>query len=214
MYHLELRQFPHNLCRFNLDEHALGEIVGPWTRETSLKIEDQEWLPQKAKLKILEGPQIPLNELTMGRGWRAAERQGKDVTKRVLAAARQAAAPPTVRPGSQPDNGVLADSLGLELLALLASGPVGLSRAWRAAGERFPERSPSECLALAEAAVRSLLKARLIALVQADGLDGRGEGASDGGDSEVREGLVEQVLRSLESWTGHGEPDGVRMRRV
>ena len=35
-----------------------------------------------------------------------------------------------------------------------------------------------------------------------------------GGDSEVREGLVEQVLRALESWTGHGEPDGVRMRRV
>ena len=75
----------------------------------------------------------------MGRGWRAAERQGKDVTERVLAAARRGrAAPAHTRPAwhraAAATNGVLAaDSLGLELLALLASGPAGSHGAWRLA---------------------------------------------------------------------------------
>ncbi len=134
-----------------------------------------KWIPHQAKLKILEGPRIPLSQLTMGRGWRAAERQGRDVTDLMLAAAKQAAAPPsppapsetappTPAPSTslptqpaQPDSALVADSLGLELLALLAGGPAPLSAAWRRAAERFPERTPSENLELAERAVRSLL---------------------------------------------------------
>ena len=37
MYHLEIRQFPHNVCRFNLSERELLPIAVPWARE--------EWEP-------------------------------------------------------------------------------------------------------------------------------------------------------------------------
>ena len=69
MYHLELRQFPHNMCRFNLTEeelHAL--VVEAWTREQWIELGDRKWSPQQAKLTILEGPRIPMEQLTMGRG--------------------------------------------------------------------------------------------------------------------------------------------------
>jgi hypothetical protein len=220
VYHLELRQFPHNLCRFNLDEQELRAIVEPWTREPWVEIEEQKWIPHKAKLTILEGPEIPLNQLTMGRGWRTAERQSKDVTERVLAAAKQAyastssdstsSAPPQQM---QPDSALVADSLGLELLALLASAPAPLSKAWRVAAERYTERSPSETLALAERAVRSLLQARLIVLTWTPAHDTEGQGRSHRDGTELREEQAEPVLRALDSWAEHREPTGVHMRR-
>ena len=101
MYHVELRQFPHNLCHFNLDERELGAIVEAWTTDPWVEIEGRKWNPDKAKLKILEGPEIPLDQLTMGRGWRTAEREGTDVTERVLAAAK-AAAPASQSPPRRP----------------------------------------------------------------------------------------------------------------
>ena len=230
MYHLELRQFPHNLCRFNLDDQELRAIVEPWMREPWVEIEGQKWLPHQARLKILEGPRIPLSQLTMGRGWRTAERQGRDVTDLVLAAAKQAAAPPPPAPSetapptaapstslptqpAQPDSALVADSLGLELLALLAGGPAPLSAAWRRAAERYSERTPSESLELAERAVRSLLQARLIVLTGPPAKDGDGQPRSRGEPSDLEEGQVEPLLRALDSWRDHREPP-VQMRRA
>ena len=170
MYHLELRQFPHNLCRFNLTEQELRAIVEPWTRDPWVELGERKWRPETAKLTVLEGPQIPLSQLSMGRGWRIVQRNGKDVTERVLAAAKQepadVAGSPELPQQAPPDAALVADSLGLELLALLGDGPAPLSQAWRLAAARFPERSPSECLAIAEAAAESLLRSGLIALLQ------------------------------------------------
>ena len=88
MYHVELRQFPHNLCRFNLSEHELRAIAERWAREQWVALGDRKWDPHQARLTILEGPEIGPEQLTMGRGWRAAQRSGSDVTGRVLADAR------------------------------------------------------------------------------------------------------------------------------
>ena len=144
MYHIELRQFPHNLCHFNLDEGALGVIVKAWTTEPWVEIEGRKWNPFQAKIKIIEGPEIPLGQLNMGRGWRTVERNGTDVTERVLATATEAAR--AAAPGAQqapPDAALEADSLGIELLSMLADGPAPLYYAWRVAGTRFTERSAS-----------------------------------------------------------------------
>jgi hypothetical protein len=226
VYHVELRQFPHNLCRFNLDERELRELVEPWTREPSVEIEEQKWFPHKAKLTIFEGPQIPLDQLTMGRGWRIAERQGRNVTERVLAAARQAAAPAapdSTAPDStasassqhaQSDPALVADSLGLELLALLSAGPAPLATAWRVAADRYSERLPSECLELAERAVRSLLQARLVVLTQVPAHDAGAQDRSTGDAAELPEAQVEQALGAPESWAEPREGTGVHMRRV
>jgi hypothetical protein len=216
VYHLELRQFPHNLCRFNLGEQELRAIVEPWARDPWVELGERKWRPETAKITVLEGPHIPLDQLSMGRGWRAVQRDGKDVTERVLATAKQAvAAVSQASPQSSPsDAALVADSLGLEVLAALADGPVALSRAWRLADARFPERSPSECLALAEEAVRSLLRAGLVALLKAGPDDAQQSGDPHLHGERVGEGDVDRLLRTPESWAGPGGAGDVLLRRV
>lgn len=92
MYHVELRQFPHNFCRFNLTERELREtILDAWSRGEWIELGERKWNPHQANLTVIEGPQLPVGELSMGRGWRNAERRGDDVTEQLLAAARVAA---------------------------------------------------------------------------------------------------------------------------
>ncbi len=168
MYHVELRHFPHNMARFNLTDAELTAIVEPWVRDRMVEFGERKWSPQQAKITIFEGPRMPLDQLTMGRGWRAAERESENVTNAVLAAAREGlAAAPASTPGApasaQPPaaNGALADPLALGVLAdprsiasLLGNDPAGLLAAWRDVAARSTGLSPSESLALAERQLR------------------------------------------------------------
>jgi len=90
VFHLELRQFPHNVCRFNLSEGELRAIVEPWAREQVVEVGERKWSPHTARLTILQGPHLDVGQLAMGRGWRNAQRQSEDVTERVVAAAGEA----------------------------------------------------------------------------------------------------------------------------
>jgi hypothetical protein len=181
VYHVELRQFPHNLCRFNLSDEELGAIVTSWVLERPLELGERKWNAQQATMTVLEGPRLGLQQLAMGRGWRAAQRQSQDVTERVIADAREtlvgarsAERPPAPGPpagGSSPGIGgggapqapstettaVLGDplALGVALASLLGPDPGGLLAAWRRAAAEHPGLSPSEALALAEQAVGS-----------------------------------------------------------
>jgi hypothetical protein len=164
MYHVELRHFPHNMARFNLTDAELGAIVEPWVRDQMVEFGERKWSPQQAKITIFEGPRMPLDQLTMGRGWRAAERESENVTDAVLAAARDALAaaapartpapPVSAEPASA--NGALADplALGVQLASLLGDDPAGLLAAWRDVAARATGLSPSESLALAERQLR------------------------------------------------------------
>jgi len=163
MYHLELRQFPHNVCRFNLTEEELRPIVEPWAREQVIEVGERKWSPHQAKLTILEGPALAMEQLTMGRGWRAAQRQSEDVTERILVAASHAGADESLSPAPDvsADAGSLRDPLALGVLADLRSvaallGPdaTALLEAWRSAAARSPGLAPSASLALAEEAIR------------------------------------------------------------
>jgi hypothetical protein len=170
MYHLELRQFPHNLCRFNLTEQDLGALLAPWVLDKPLELGERKWSPHQATLTVLEGPQLELQQLSMGRGWRAAQRNSEDVTARVIAAATETQAPtaagarPQPPPGRAqvaPDPSVAAPltadplALGVELASLLGGEPARLLAAWRQASAGNPGLSPSEALALAEAGLGS-----------------------------------------------------------
>jgi hypothetical protein len=165
MYHVELRQFPHNFCRFNLTETELREaVLDAWARGEWIEFGERKWNPQQAKLIVVEGPQIPLEQLSMGRGWRIVEREGKDVTEQLIAAAHSANAPAAGSTAtSEQVRSQAAAALGLdpgvaslvaELLGLLGEDPAALMRAWQLALEGHQDRTPSECLALAEALVR------------------------------------------------------------
>ncbi len=172
MYHLELRHFPHTVWRFNLTEQQLRVIVAPWVRGEIVELGEHKWNPEQARLTILDGPEIALGQLTLGRGWSTAERHSEDVTERVLAAARSAGAPTLPAPAtpspasvgtpapaavSAPAPSPPADAfaLGVQMAALLGSDPMRLLEAWRAAAASSPGRAPSETLALAEQAIAS-----------------------------------------------------------
>jgi hypothetical protein len=179
VYHLELRQFPKRVHRFNLDGPAVGAIVLPWVQEHVVELGEQKWSPHQAEITILEGPEVPLDRMSMGRGWGAAERVSEDVTQRVLAEARQAIAtgaagteaarPPQApapgtgagteeapagagqaQPASAAGGGADPLTVGLELAALLGSEPSRLLAAWRSVAARSSGLAPSESLALAE----------------------------------------------------------------
>jgi hypothetical protein len=182
MYHLELRQFPHNLCRFNLSEQDLRALLAPWVLERPLELGERKWSPHQATITVLEGPRLELQQLSMGRGWRAAQREGEDVTARVIAAASGASAsaglqpqspaspsapapagsptvpaPPQAPAGSPVDASPLADplALGVQLASLLGDDPARLLAAWRQLSAENPRLSPSETLALAEESLGS-----------------------------------------------------------
>lgn len=161
MFHVELRQFPHNFCRFNMSEQELRTaVLEAWARKEWLELGERRWDPNQASLTVLEGPRLSMQDLSMGRGWRNAQRGGSDVTERMLASARVLPAGPG--DGTRTDAGqtvvarpdVDIGSLAAELVVLLGEEPLALMRAWQLALERHPDRSPSECLALAEELVR------------------------------------------------------------
>jgi hypothetical protein len=152
MFHVEMRQFPHNFCSFNVGDDELRAIVDPWIRDRPVDFGERRWSPLEARLKILEGPELSLQQLSMGRGWQAATRSSEDVTERVLATARQAAASAAQSPLLAPGGGGLSDPLafGVQIASLLGSDPARLLEAWRAAAVGSPGLAPSQTLALAE----------------------------------------------------------------
>jgi hypothetical protein len=176
VYHLELRQFPKRVQRFNLDGPAVGAIVLPWVQERVVELGEHKWSPHQATITILEGPEVPLDRVSLGRGWAAAERVSQDVTQRVLAEARHALATGAAGTGAAGTGAVAgtgtpggeaaglgeippapavaggADALtvGVELAALLGGEPARLLAAWRAVAARSSGLAPSESLALAE----------------------------------------------------------------
>jgi hypothetical protein len=217
VYHVELRQFPHNVCRFNLSERELrATVVERWAQEQWIEVGERKWSPHQAKLTVLQGPRLPLEQLSMGRGWRAAQREGRDVTEQVLAAEREDAAAsreaakvepaaangPHVpkapigqaQPAVAAEEVLLADSLGLELLSLLGDGPAPLHRVWELAQVRHPERSAGQSLVLAEQAVASLLRSQLVVLIWAN--------RPDLAQAQIDGEEVEAQLRAVKSWTG------------
>jgi hypothetical protein len=159
MFHIELRQFPHNMCHFNMTEQELfAQVLDGWAREQWIELGDRKWNPHQSKLIVLEGPQIPIEQLSMGRGWPTAQRQGEDVTERMIAQAKQAIQAAATQPAAAPPlaSAASAEAPAEQLRGLLGDDPAALLQAWRLTSERRPEISPSEALALAERTLSSL----------------------------------------------------------
>ena len=129
MFHVELRQFPHQARAFNLTREELNaRILAPWVAGAAVELDDRRWLPERAKLTIYEGPELAPEDLGMGRGWGNVTRDGAEVTARLL---DEVAHPPPVA------------ELKRELLDRCADGAIPLHRLVDLAGERYPQaRAP------------------------------------------------------------------------
>ena len=90
VYHVGITDFPHHVNRFNMTGPEVGALLLAWAQERVFDLGDQKWNPQTAELIVIEGPEIPISGLSLGRGWPTAEREGEEVTARVLAEAREA----------------------------------------------------------------------------------------------------------------------------
>jgi hypothetical protein len=236
VFHLELRQFPHNFCRFNLGEEELREtVLDAWAHGEWVEVGERKWSPHQASLTVLEGPRLSMAQLSMGRGWRNALRQSQDVTSTLLAAAgnrdgvggasshggtgqASAGAPDSRRSGErQPGDGdgagiekspnlrMVADSLGLEVLARIGQEPAPITVGWRVARERYPESSASEALMLAEHAIRSLASAGLVEV-----LSRTSSGPPVVCESEEQ---LAHVLAAIDNWRSEDGSSSAVLRR-
>jgi hypothetical protein len=184
VYHLEIRDFPRNLNRFNMTGQEVGAVLLTWAQERVFEMGDQKWDPRSSELVVLEGPEIPTSGISLGRGWPTALREGHDVTARVLAEAREAIVDGSIARAAQAEEaqdagppasdasppfdegageaaiaaveGAGSDqlALGVELAALLGPDAPRLLAAWREVASRASGLSPSETLALAERRLR------------------------------------------------------------
>lgn len=196
-YHLELNEYPHLARVHNVTEQRLhDEVVRPFVRNEIFEIGEHKWIPQRTKLTIIEWPEIPLNQLGLGRGWTTVLRRGKDVTAAVLGAART--------------EQVLADGLpprapGLEneILERSAAEPLSLPAVWRLAEIAAPDGSPGARLVLAENAVNEL---RLQGLVELCRGSAAGAPALSGGTGTDLMGQIDEWRRE--------DHDGVFIRAV
>jgi len=90
VFHLELRQFPHVARVFNLSREELdARFARPWASGTTIRHEDQAYVPDRGQLRVFEGPEIRREEMGLGRGWANVGRTSEEVTETVLAEAER-----------------------------------------------------------------------------------------------------------------------------
>jgi hypothetical protein len=181
VFHLELRQRPHVAHAFNLPEQDVTvRVLSPLLAGRPFKYAEREWEPRKTKLTVLEGPELRLEEIGMGRGWANAQRSGTDVTERLIARAReQNARPPEL------------DRLKQRIVGRIDAGPLPLQRVVLLTAELMPGRRASDRLALAEIAVWELLHERVVVLMAGGAL----------GSETVAEPDWQAHLLSWECWS-------------
>jgi hypothetical protein len=156
VFHVELRQFPHQSRAFNLTRDQLeARIVSPWVTDGGVELDDRRWTSDRAKLTIYEGPELAPEQLGLGRGWAEVTRSGEDVTAQVLSERTQPA-PVT--------------ELKRDVRDRCAYGPVSLRRLVELSGERYPHSRASERLALCEQAVWELLHEGAVCLMRSGAL--------------------------------------------
>jgi hypothetical protein len=155
VFHVELRQFPHQARAFNLTREQLdARILRPWVSDGGVELDDRRWSSERAKLVIYEGPELSPDQLGLGRGWANVTRSGEDVTARLLA---ERASPAPVA------------ELKREVVERCGYGSLTLGRLVELTGERYPQSRVSERLALCEQAVWELLHEGSVCLVRAGG---------------------------------------------
>ncbi len=147
MFHLELRQFPHSARAFNLTRPELDRILRPLAVGRSVQMNERLWAPGKTKITVYEAPELPVEEMGMGRGWGNVTKTGRDVTDRVLAEARdEVESPPAL------------DALKDAIVARADQEPLGFDQLLELAGRLASDADANQRVELAARAVWELLR--------------------------------------------------------
>jgi hypothetical protein len=159
VYHVEISQDNTHVRAFNLTADELERrFLVPLRAGRRFVCEEKEFDPGSARLRVLEGPRLRLDQLTLGRGWTEAERAAGDVSERFISTAG----------GSGVVDGVgIRVSLKDRILGRLSGGPARLSELPPLATELMPGSRASEQLAETEMAVWELLHRRQLQIYSA-----------------------------------------------
>lgn len=158
VFHLELRHFPHVARVFNLSREELdARFARPWVSGTVIEYEDHKWTPDRARLKIYEGPELRLDEIGMGRGWPTVGKTSQEVTETVLAEAQR---------GSEARSSIATFKAMLRTAAATA---MTFGEVVELSSCEYPTWRASERLALAEQAVWEMLHQGTLTLSDLDG---------------------------------------------
>jgi hypothetical protein len=90
-FHIEVSTGKRHARSFNLTEEELGRtVLDPWLSERPILLGDRKWSRgDEGRLKILEGPELSVQDLAFSQGWANAERSSTEVTATVLEAATE-----------------------------------------------------------------------------------------------------------------------------
>ena len=85
-FHIEVATGRRHARSFNLTEEELGRtVLDPWLSDRPILLGDRKWTRgDEGRLKILEGPELSIQDLAFSQGWANAERSSSDVTATVL----------------------------------------------------------------------------------------------------------------------------------
>src|ERR1700753_3502297 len=91
-FHIEVATGRRHARSFNLTEEELGRtVLDPWLSGRPILLGDRKWKrdDDETSLRILEGPELPVQDLAFSQGWSHAQRNATDVTATLLEAATE-----------------------------------------------------------------------------------------------------------------------------
>ncbi|MBS1844920.1 MAG: hypothetical protein JST53_10930 [Actinobacteria bacterium] len=138
-FHIEVATGKQHARSFNLTEEELGRtVLDPWLSGRPILLGDRKWTrDDESRLRILEGPELSMQDIAFSRGWANAERASTDVTATVLEAATEGR-----RAERGPATIVLHSDSPVQTVAEILSGHQTETVSPEAAQERIAGRDP------------------------------------------------------------------------
>jgi hypothetical protein len=140
-FHIEVATGRRHARSFNLTEEELGRtVLDPWLSDRPILLGDRKWTrnDEDSRLRILEGPELSVQDLAFSRGWSNAERASTDVTAAVLESATEGR-----RAQRGPATIVINTDSAVQTLADIVSGHDTETVSPEAARERIDGRDPA-----------------------------------------------------------------------
>jgi hypothetical protein len=138
-FHIEVSTGRQHARSFNLTEEELGRtVLDPWLSGRPILLGDRKWTrDEESILRILEGPELSVQDLAFSQGWSNAQRSSSDVTATLLEAATEGR-----RAERGPATIVIKTDSAVQTLADIVSGHDTETVSPEAARERIDGRDP------------------------------------------------------------------------
>jgi hypothetical protein len=140
-FHIEVATARRHARSFNLTEEELGRtVLDPWLAGRPILLGDRRWTrnDEESRLRILEGPELSIQDLAFSQGWANAQRSSTDVTAAVLESAAEGR-----RAQRGPAAIVIHSQSPVQTVAEIVSGHETEAVSLEAARERIDGRDPA-----------------------------------------------------------------------